>query len=630
MEAPAVSGSVFFSRDWTLEERLDSEQPIGSSLARAVLRLGEGTPLAARFRGALRNGRIQVERASLLLREALRREREGSVLHRHESWRFIHEEWIALCRNAPARAFLRGLAVSVGIPEGTVEVEVDAFLCAIRNELLPGVHALLYTGLATGSGAREHFHFEWWRTAMRHGSQTSSVLTSALLTYLISSAREDVQKESYLSALGLFQEALELLPPSSWSRELVGHEACLAAEQWVTSQKKASRVALATALTRLERLGGLVPHDFGLRRLRGALHVRLAFGFIQEERRFLDGALHLVKARLLDPRDPSLDEFLRRTGEQLSNAYAQALTARRQGHSLNERGARILREGQMGLGPILAFAETSEGRILAEETRTAMLGEAMLRLGLLPSAPAARSAITALCSAFSQKEDSGGNGLRERLCLEHPMLEQVRWGALEGLRGRVLSIRPEVLAVLLPPPPPLSLDEASVGLLAAGWRRTCEQGLAAGASSGSRGIDRWVFYPWLFSSRDLFAKGAALVGALLLMAGTAGLCLQSWDESRREEAFQRFVVARQAGELSRVAEAARDFLARDSAGRDLRLEQVSQGYRDAVLRDAINAARTGDSERLRRLSRESETLEAQLKLLGAPGQPVASAKGGTP
>jgi hypothetical protein len=565
----------------------------------------------------------------LLLREALRREREGFATHRDESWRFIHEEWTALNRSAPAREFLRGLAVSIGIAEWKVEEEVDAFLFAIWNELLPGVHALLYTGLATSSGARERFHLEQWRTAMRHGSHVPSELMSALLTCLISSARKAVLKESYLSALGLFQEVLELLPPS-WSRELLGHEACLVAEQWARSQENASREALPIVLTRLGRLGALVPHDFGLRRLRNSLHTNFALRLIHEEYRFCDGAAHLVAARLLDPLDPTPDRLLRQTGDLLSKLYSQVLNAQRQGHSLNALGVLLLREGQRGLGPGLAFAETSQGRALAEEARTAMRGEAMLRLGLLPSAPAAHSAMEALCSVFGNKADSEGSWLREWLCREHPMLEQIRWEALEELRRRALPICAESLAMFLPRPPALSLDEASTGLLAAGWRRTCEQGIAAGASSRSKGLDRWVFYPWLFSSRDLLAKGAALVGILLLVVGTVKLSFQTWDESRREEAFQRFVVARRAGESSRVAEAARDFLARDSVGRDPRLEQVAQGYRDAVLRDAINAARTGDPEQVQRLSRESDALEARLELLGAPGQPVASAKKGAP
>jgi len=624
MEAPAVSGPVFFSRDWTLEERLDSEQPMGSSLARAVLRLGEGLPLATRFRGAFRNGRIQVERATLLLREALRREREGATTHRDEFWRFIHEEWTALSRSAPAKEFLRGLAVSIGIAKEKVDAEVEALLGAIRSELLPGVHALLYTG----SGTREGFHLERWRTAQRQGSQVSSVLTSALLTCLISSAREAVQKESYLSALGLFEEVLKSLPPS-WSRELLGHEACLVAEQWVLSRKNAPQWTLGEVLTTLARLGALVPHDFGLRQLRSAVHIKIGLGLIQEENRFSDGAVHLVGARLLDPLNPSPGRLLQQTDELLSKRYARVLNARRQGHSLNELGARLLQEGQRGLGPSHAFVDTPQGRALAAETWTAMQGEAMLRLGLLPSSSAARSAMDAFCSALVRSAYSGWHdALREQLCVEHPLLEQIRWEELEELRGRALSLRPEVLATHLPPPPALSLDEASTGLLAAGWRRTCEQGIAAGASSGRKVIDRWVFYPWLFSRRDLFAKGAALAGALLLVVGTVGLCVQVWDESRREAAFQRFVVAQQARDLSRVAEASRDFLAWDSAGRDPRLEQVAQAYRDALLRAAIDAGRTGNSEHVQRLSREGDTLEARLELLGTPGLPVASAKGG--
>jgi tetratricopeptide (TPR) repeat protein len=620
-EASAVFRSVFFSRAWSLEEQLDSEPPMGSALARAVLRLGEGLPLADRFRGARRNGRIQVERASLLLREALRRAREGITLNRNESWRFIHEEWTALCRSAPARAFLQGLAVSAGIPEWKVEEEVDAFLGAIRNELLPGVHALFHAGLATGARGRERFHLERWWTAMRHGAQVSPVLTSALLTCLLPSAREAVQKQEYPEALDLFEKALKALPPS-WSRELLGHEAFLAAKPWVASQKYASRTALTAALKRLERLGALVPHDFGLRQLRGTVHIYLATRLIQEERLFSDGALHLVKAQLLDPLTPLANRLLPQTGELLSKVYAQVLTARQQGHSLNTQGWRFLREGKRGLGPILAFDESPAGRKLAQEARTALQGEAMLRLGLLPSEAAAPAAMEAVYATFGRKVGSSGDAPREWLCREHPLLKDIRWKELEELRECGLPVCPEVLALSLPPLPRFSLDEASVELLSTGWRRTCEQGLAAGASSGTKAIDRWVFHPWLFSSRDWLAKGAAVVGSLLVMVGMAGLSIQAWDQSRREEAIQRFVIAKQAGEPSRMAEAARDFLAWDSAGRDPRLEQVAQEYRDALLRNAIHAARTGDSEQFQRLSRESDTLEARLEQL--------SAQGGTP
>jgi hypothetical protein len=647
MEDLPSSACVFFSRHWALEDASGSERFMGSALARAILRLGEGPPLAARLRGTRRNGHRQVERASLLLREALRREREGLGAHHDELWRLIHEEWTALCGSAPARDFLRELGVSIGIPREQADAEVDAVLWAIPNELLPGVHALVYSGLPGGSPARERLHLVQWRAAARYISQVPPVLSSALVAHSVTAAREAVQKESYLAALVHFQNALQLLPPS-WSHTLLAHEACLAAEQWVGSLKNASRDSLGAVLAKLGQFSAFLPHHFGLRRLRGALHLRLADGLIPE-RNFSEAMLHLGKqweGSLKNASRDFLDAVL--AIGQFSDFLPHHLGLRRLRGALHLRladgriperpfseavlhlvKARILdplgsipeplRQGEEASqepGPILAFARTPEGRALAEETRTAALGEAASRLGLLPSDPAVLPAVSALCLALGQEEGRGWDVLRERLLQEHPVLAQVPWDLLEKLRGSELTVRAEVLAVRLPAPPPFCLDTSSSGLLAAGWRRTCEQGIAAGSSSGRKGIDRWVFYPWLFSAREPFAKAAALVGVLLVVVGGAGLSLQSWDASRREAAFQHFVAARQAEEPLRVSESAQNFLRHDARGRDPRFEQVLQGYREAVLRGVIDAVGAGDTEQVQRLSRESAALEARLEQSG--------------
>ncbi|WNG48456.1 hypothetical protein F0U60_33290 [Archangium minus] len=583
MEEPPTSGCVFFSRHWALEDAPGSELFPGSALARAVLRLGEGPPLAARLRGTRRNGHRRVERASLLLREALRRERQGLGTHHDELWQLIHEEWTALGGSAPARDFLRDLAVSIGIPREEVDAEVDAVLGAIPNELLPGVHALIHSGLPAGSPARERLHFVEWRSAIRHNPQASPMLRSALVAHAVTSAREAVQEASYRSALVHFQAALELMPPS-WPQTLLAHEACLAAEHWVGSLTSASRDSLEAVLATLARWSALLPHHFSLCRLRAALHRRLADGLLAK-RHFSEAALHLLKARLLDP---------------LGSSLAPS------------------REDEASLVPesFLVFTRMPEGMALADESRTAALGETALRLGLLPSEPAVLSAVSALCLALGQEEGGGWNVLRRQLLQEHPVLAQVPCELLETLRGSGLSMRAEALAVHLPAPPPFSLDNSSAALLVAGWRRTCEQGIAAGSSSGRKGLDRWVFYPWLFSVREPLAKAAALVGVLLLAVGGTGLTQQAWEASRRDAAFQRFVAARQAEEPSRVSESARSFLRHDDRGRDPRFDQVVRGYEEAVLREAIDAARAGDTERAQRLSRESAALKARLERSG--------------
>lgn len=583
--APTASGCVFFSRQWALEDAPGSERFPGSGLARAILRLGEGPPLAARLRVPRRDGHKRVERASLLLREALRREREGVGRHHGELWRLIHEEWMALGTSAQARDFLRELAVSIGIPREAVDAEVDAVSRAIPNELLPGVHALVHSGLRAGAPSRERLHLKEWRNAVRDNPQASPVLRSALLAQVVISAREAVQKASYRSALAHYWNALELLPPS-WSRTLLAHEACLAAEQWVGSLKNFSCASLEKVLAKLEKWSAQLPHHFGLRRLRAAVHHLHLVHELPPLRRFSQASSHLMKGWILEP-------------------LASIPTP----HS---KGAATPREPE-GLA---SFLRTREGMALADETRTAALGEAAFRLGLLPSEPGVLPAVSALCLAFAREEGARVDVLRERLLREHPLLARVPWGLLEELHASGFPIRAEVLAVSLPAPPPFSLDTSSTGPLAEGWRRTCEQGIAAGPSSGRRGIDRCVLYPWLLSAREPVTKAAALVGVLLLSAGGAGLSLHAWEASLREEAFQRFVAASQAEEPSRVAESARDFLRHDARGGDPRLEQVVRGYQEAVLREAIDAARAGDSARAERLSRESAEVEARLERSG--------------
>jgi hypothetical protein len=525
--------------------------------------------------------------------------------HHDELWGLLHDEWTAVCTSAPTRDFLRELAVSIGIPQEEVDVEVDAVVGAIPNELLPGVHALIHSGLPADASARERLHLAEWRKAVLHNPQASPVLRSALLAHVVTSAREAVQKASYRSALDHYRHALELLPPS-WSWTLLAHEACLAAEQWVGSLENASYASLRKVLARLEQWSILLPHQFGLRRLRAAVHLRLVHALIQLERRSLPTSrlwVLLIKKLIRRHR-------LSRVSSHLKKSWIlEPLASLQTPHSKREAAPREP-EG------LASFLRTRKGRALADETRTAALGEAATRLGLLPSEPAVLPAVSALCLAFAQEEGAPVDVLRERLLKEHPVLAQVRWDLLDALRASGLPIRAEVLAVSFPAPPPLSLDTASIGLLAEGWRRTCEQGIAAGSSSGRRGIDLWVFYPWLVSARDLVSKAAALVGVLLLSVGGVGLFEHARDAALREEAFQRFVAASQAEEPSRVVESARDFLRHDDEGRDPRFEQVVRGYQEAVLHEAIDAARAGDSERVERLSRESAALDARLELSG--------------
>jgi hypothetical protein len=251
-------------------------------------------------------------------------------------------------------------------------------------------------------------------------------------------------------------------------------------------------------------------------------------------------------------------------------------------------------------------------------------------LGLKPLDPTSIAAVEALLTGLASKEDPGLEALRERLCQQHPMLAEVPWEQVEQLLQGGAPPQAEVLAQLLPALPPLATDTALAEQLATGWRATCERGIASGPSSSPGRMDCWVLYPWLLSFRGLIPKTVALAGLALFLTGLMSLTHRAWLRTRRDESFQRLLAARETGDLSQVAGLARDFLADDPEGLDVRSGQVTEAYQDALVSQMVEAARTGDSEKLQQISRESTALQEQLDPGRTPAAPGLLAVGGEP
>lgn len=628
MTPSATAEAVFFSENHALEDEPRAGLSDASTLARAVLRLGRGAPRMKRFRGGWRSASVRLERASLLLREALRREREGVTANLSELWERVHEEWTALTDKGRGKKALLELAASCGLSPKQAGPAVEAVFKAIQSELLPGVHALLFHGLTQEGTKRKHFHHERWQQGMRQAPHASPVLRAAMLAPVIAQAREAAGKGALMTALEHFQTALESLPRSR-ERVLLGRETSrVAGELTRTKKKEEEIIILRRRLALLDTLSALAPHDFGLYRSRSAMHIHLAIALIERENSFLAAGQHLAMAYLLDPLDDTPARLLTQAQELLGEAYRSTQQARRQGHTLNSHGEFIERQGRAGWEATLSYPRTQEGQALARATHAAALGETALRLGLMPLEPASIEAVKELLQVLASEGGTRLAELHERLCARHPVLAGIPWGDIVRVLQTGAPPIAEVMAVLLNEPPLLALDMTFTSNLEAGWRRSCKQGIAADPSSPGWIMDRWVVYPWLFSSHGLLLKASAMAGLVLCLAGTGPLAHRAWQGQRRDEAFQRLTAARQAGEPAQVTRSAWEFLMSDPGSMDPRITEVARASGDALMSQMLEAIKASDSQRLQQLSSESDQLQARLEPYHASGVLNVLATGG--
>ncbi len=570
-------------------------------LAWHLLALGGHGPGRASLAAGLVSTHHRLNRARVLLRDALAHERRGEARAAADTWAWVDREWTALADSKSAERLLARQARSLGM-EPDVAWKVFS---AVETELLPALHlrCVLFP-LAARLTTRRHVRFieGWSLPSVGVSAGLARLYAAYLLAKTLVTPPGKVDCPNLYSRFELLFKAVPRDPVvEDLFEEVLRHFLAWAEEGGARSLRG---VRLDDHVSSMQQLGSSSPPSLRKLELESRLLTEWAFRQLSRPIPTSRGVLQLRLATTLDPYNKKAQRLFE---EVLAISSAEGGTGPGPSWLVPSAHLQAHRAGlREGLASVEHVVDTELLQHAAARFKQGLYRELMRRLELDPSRTEHHALNVALIdsindamakSAQDRSAPELRGAIRTQVFARSPLAPWLPWDQIDATLERNSVPVGQLLGRLLPPTAPEAIRQRLVSV-----RQTVHSSSGVAVPAGQLTPFRVRMWTWLGSTRDLMFKLAAVAGMVMLVHSVGWRAPQWLDVWMRDRAYRALHAGASGGDRRRVIESAEAFLLRDgSEERDPRLDEVKARYADAVLNEVLRLARAGHEEEANRL-----------------------------